>query len=89
MEIKIFNVLYKIVIGCKIELKKANPFSSQMYNFWGVFLLKNWIIKLCYYLHSNFVYMSSRKNSRGFDGFSVNELENNDTSGNTETALYC
>ena len=40
MEIKIFNVLYKIVIGCKIELKKANPFSSQMYNFFGFFFVE-------------------------------------------------
>ena len=33
--------------------------------------------------------MNSRKNSGDFDDFSVNCLEKNDTSGNTESAVYC
>ena len=36
-----------------------------------------------------FVYMNSRKNSGGIDVSFVSQLENNDTSENKETTVYC
>ena len=45
--------------------------------------------KLYFYLPSNFIYLSSEKNSGGIDVFSVNQLENDKTSGNMESSAYC
>ena len=41
-------------------------------------------------MQSSFIYMNSRKNSGVIEvTFSVNQLENNNTSGNEELAVYC
>ena len=41
-------------------------------------------------MQSSFIYMNSRKNSGVIEvTFSVNQLENNNTSGNKELAVYC
>ena len=42
--------------------------------------------KAYFHLSSNCAYMTSRKKSRGIN-YSVNEMENNDTSGNNKSAL--
>ena len=47
------------------------------------------MLKLYFHLLSDFVYIYFRKNYVGIDVFSVNQLENNDTSGNKESVVYC
>lgn len=47
------------------------------------------MLKLYFYLSSDFRHIGSRKNSGAIDGFSLNKLANNDTSGNRGSAVYC
>ena len=51
------------------------------------FRLKNCITNLFFHLPSNFVYTNFRKNRGYIDVFFVNQLENNDISGNKESAM--
>ena len=85
-ELKIFNFLSKICSACKTWSKNFSPFWSWKYVFLGTYLLKNWIKTLYFHLLLNFVYVNSRKNYVGMDVFSVNQPENNDKSGNKESA---
>ena len=61
--------------------------SPQNMLFYVFFFFKQIMNNKAYFpLSSNFAYMTSRKKSRGIN-YSVHEMENNDTSGNNESAL--
>lgn len=82
-----FSTFYlKYVQLAKLDHKNFSPFWSWKYVFLGTYLLKNWIKTLYFHLPLNFVYVNSRKNYVGIDAFSVNQIENNDKSGNKESA---
>ena len=70
-------------------MPKISIHSDHENIFWGIIFFEKLMIKLYFYLPSNFIYLSSEKNSGGIDVFSVNQLENDKTSGNTESSAYC
>ena len=89
LNMKVFKFLSKIAPTSKIfDHGNFNLSLSRKYNFFGDLFVKNWIIKLYFYLPSNFVYMFPNSISGGIDNFSVNQLEN-DTSGNKKIGGYC
>ena len=75
----------------QLQLAKFNHKNLNLYWSWKIEkFLENWIVKLYFHLPSDFVCISSRKKSRGIIFFSVNQSENNDdTSENKESAVYC
>ena len=70
-------------------MPKISIHSDHENIFWGIIFFEKLMIKLYFYLQSNFIYLSSQKNSGGIDVFSVNQLENDKTSGNMESSAYC
>ena len=70
------------------EIWLQRYFHENIYFFLN-FLLKNSMLKLYLYLPSDFRHIRSRKNSGASDGFSLNKLANNDTSGNRGSVVYC
>ena len=81
---KIFNFL------SKIDLESSILSDHDFFFFFFFFLfLRNRISKLYFHFPSNLVYVNFRKNPRGVDLFSVDQLENNDRSGSKEGVVYC
>ena len=70
-------------------MPKISIHSNHENIFLGIIFFEKLMIKLYFYLQSNFIYLSSQKNSGGIDVFSVNQLENDKTSGNMESSAYC
>ena len=94
MKTKIFNFLSNITTACKIWSKKTilSYYSIfilfyYFFFFWKIEKIEYQSSKFHFHLPSNSVGIDSRKNSKDIDVFSVNQLDNNDKSGNKESAV--